>query len=73
MSDLAFPLTIKFPHRSKRGILLGLSLPQLVLVSSALALLLVTVVSTGLVGALALTPFGQRSAPWSPSVVTGDP
>ncbi|MCY0933821.1 SCO6880 family protein [Streptomyces sp. H34-S4] len=56
MSDLVLPLTIKFPHRSRRGILLGLSLPQLVLTSAALALLLATVVSTGLVGAIALTP-----------------
>ncbi|MEV0691255.1 SCO6880 family protein [Streptomyces sp. NPDC050388] len=57
MSDLSIaPVTVKFPHRSRRGILLGLTLPQLVLVSSALALLLVTVVSTGLLGAIALTP-----------------
>ncbi|WP_217550045.1 SCO6880 family protein [Streptomyces sp. GbtcB6] len=57
MSDLTVtPLTVKFPHRSRRGILLGLSLPQLVLTSGALALLLVTVVSTGLLGAVALTP-----------------
>ncbi|QNE79121.1 hypothetical protein F0344_07835 [Streptomyces finlayi] len=47
---------MKFPHRSRRGILLGLSFPQLILVSGALALLLVTVVSTGLIGAVALTP-----------------
>ncbi|WP_329620120.1 hypothetical protein OG357_05895 [Streptomyces sp. NBC_01255] len=57
MSDLSVaPVTVKFPHRSRRGILLGLSLPQLVLVSGALALLLVTVLSTGLVGAIALAP-----------------
>ncbi|CAL9584131.1 hypothetical protein SUDANB106_05106 [Streptomyces sp. enrichment culture] len=57
MSDLSVaPVTVKFPHRSRRGILLGLSLPQLVLISSALALLLVTVVSTGLLGAIALVP-----------------
>ncbi|MGD3109337.1 SCO6880 family protein [Streptomyces sp. YGL11-2] len=57
MSDLSItPLTVKFPHRSRRGILLGLSLAQLVLVSCALALLLVTVVSSGLLGAIALTP-----------------
>ncbi|MFF4871486.1 SCO6880 family protein [Streptomyces sp. NPDC000961] len=57
MSDLSVaPVTVKFPHRSRRGILLGLSLPQLVLVSGALALLLATVLSTGLVGAIALTP-----------------
>ncbi|MFE9308120.1 SCO6880 family protein [Streptomyces sp. NPDC006706] len=57
MSDLSIaPVTVKFPHRSRRGILLGLSLPQLVLVSCALSLLLVTVVSTGLLGAVALAP-----------------
>ncbi|MFD8645154.1 MULTISPECIES: SCO6880 family protein [Streptomyces] len=57
MSDLSVaPVTVKFPHRSRRGILLGLSLPQLVLVSGALALLLATVLSTGLVGAIALVP-----------------
>ncbi|MFJ7997504.1 SCO6880 family protein [Streptomyces sp. NPDC096310] len=57
MSDLSVaPLTVKFPHRSRRGILLGLSLPQLILVSSALALLLGTMLSAGLLGALALSP-----------------
>ncbi|MGY4968347.1 SCO6880 family protein [Streptomyces nigrescens] len=57
MSDLTVaPLTVKFPHRSRRGILLGLSLPQLVLVSAAAALLLATVTTTGLTGAFALTP-----------------
>lgn len=50
------PVTVKFPHRSRRGILLGLSLPQLVLVSAALALLLLTLLSTGLLGVLALSP-----------------
>ncbi|MFF3372080.1 SCO6880 family protein [Streptomyces sp. NPDC002680] len=57
MSELPVsPITVKFPHRSRRGILLGLSLPQLALVSGALALLLITVVTTGLLGALVLTP-----------------
>ncbi len=50
------PLTVKFPHRSRRGILLGLSLPQLSLVSAALAVLLATVISAGLLGALVLSP-----------------
>ncbi|WP_043267098.1 SCO6880 family protein [Streptomyces sp. CT34] len=50
------PLPVTFPHRSRRGILLGLSLPQLILVSCALALLLVTVISTGLLGAIVLAP-----------------
>ncbi|MFE5518433.1 SCO6880 family protein [Streptomyces virginiae] len=56
MSSEVLPLTVKFPHRSRRGILLGLSLPQLALVSSALALLLVTVVTSGLMGAVVLAP-----------------
>ncbi|MFI7102766.1 SCO6880 family protein [Streptomyces sp. NPDC050161] len=80
MSDI--PLTVKFPHRSRRGILLGLSLPQLLLVSTALALLLVTVVSTGLAGAIALTPLwaavaalvairrsGRSLIDWAPIVI----
>ncbi|KUN89999.1 hypothetical protein AQJ66_02815 [Streptomyces bungoensis] len=62
MTDLSVaPVTVKFPHRSRRGILLGLSLPQLVLVSCTLALLLMTVVSTGLVGAVALAPLWAAS------------
>ncbi|WP_282697788.1 SCO6880 family protein [Streptomyces sp. CC208A] len=58
MSDLTLtpPMTVKFPSRSRRGILLGLSLAQLVLTAAALAVLLVTVVTTGLAGAVALTP-----------------
>ncbi|OII69624.1 SCO6880 family protein [Streptomyces sp. CC77] len=62
MTDLSVaPVTVKFPHRSRRGILLGLSLPQLVLVSATLALLLMTVVSTGLLGAVTLTPLWAAS------------
>ncbi|AUH44811.1 hypothetical protein CXR04_09870 [Streptomyces sp. CMB-StM0423] len=53
---------MKFPHRSRRGILLGLSLPQLVLVSSTLALLLMAVVTTGLLGAIVLAPLWAASA-----------
>ncbi|MFF4714454.1 SCO6880 family protein [Streptomyces eurythermus] len=60
MSDLAatpaISPTVKFPHRSRRGILLGLTLHQLVLVAAALALLLITVLTTGLLGVIALSP-----------------
>ncbi|MEW1723830.1 SCO6880 family protein [Streptomyces sp. NPDC093109] len=57
MTDLSVaPVTVKFPHRSRRGILLGFSVPQLILVSSTLALLLMTVISAGLLGAVALAP-----------------
>ncbi|MFP8887609.1 SCO6880 family protein [Streptomyces mangrovi] len=63
MSDLSVvPVTAKFPHRSRRGILLGLSLPQLLLASVALTLLLVTVVSTGLLGVVALAPLWAAAA-----------
>ncbi|MFC8419416.1 SCO6880 family protein [Streptomyces sp. NPDC057236] len=62
MTDLSVaPVTVKFPHRSRRGILLGLSLPQLVLVFCTLALLLLTVISTGLLGAVALAPLWAAS------------
>ncbi|MFE9367807.1 SCO6880 family protein [Streptomyces sp. NPDC006978] len=62
MTDLsAAPITVKFPHRSRRGILLGLSLPQLSLASCTLALLLITVISTGLLGAVALAPLWAAS------------
>ncbi|MER5765645.1 SCO6880 family protein [Streptomyces sp. NPDC002082] len=83
MSDLTLsPMTVKFPIRSRRGILLGLTLPQLVLVSITLALLLATVVSSGLLGALALTPLwaaiatltfvrrhGRSLIDWAPIIV----
>ncbi|MFJ4338627.1 SCO6880 family protein [Streptomyces sp. NPDC088915] len=55
-------LTVKFPTRSRRGILLGLTLPQLVLVSSTLAVLLATVVTAGLFGAILLTPLWLTTA-----------
>ncbi|MEU9064686.1 SCO6880 family protein [Streptomyces sp. NPDC048430] len=62
MTDLSTaPITVKFPHRSRRGILLGLSLPQLSLASCTLALLLMTVISTGLLGAVALAPLWAAS------------
>ncbi|OAR25891.1 hypothetical protein A8W25_10235 [Streptomyces sp. ERV7] len=55
-------LTVKFPHRSRRGIMLGLSLPQLAAVSLTLALLLVTVFTTGLIGAVLLAPLWITTA-----------
>ncbi|MFE4664548.1 SCO6880 family protein [Streptomyces sp. NPDC056716] len=82
MSDTTASLTVKFPHRSRRGILLGLSLPQLLLTSAALALLMVTVVSTGLTGAVLGAPLwvacavlvlvrrrGRPLIDWAPIVV----
>ncbi|KUL53191.1 SCO6880 family protein [Streptomyces sp. NRRL S-1521] len=62
MTDLSVaPVTVKFPHRSRRGILLGLSLSQLVLVSCMLALLLMTVISAGLLGVIVLAPLWAAS------------
>ncbi|MFE0181299.1 SCO6880 family protein [Streptomyces olivaceus] len=82
MTDLSVAPTVKFPHRSRRGILLGLTLPQLLLVSATLALLLMTVIFTGLLGALALAPLwaasgalvairrhGRSLIDWAPIVV----
>ncbi|MFF4767427.1 SCO6880 family protein [Streptomyces sp. NPDC001255] len=81
MTDPA-PVTVRFPHRSRRGILLGLTLPQLLLVATTLALLLVIVVTTGLLGALVLSPLwatvavmvfarrhGRPLIDWAPLVV----
>jgi hypothetical protein len=47
---------VRFPHRPRRGILLGLSLPQLLASSAVVCLLMVTVMTTGVLGALALLP-----------------
>ena len=75
----ATPASIKFPHRSRRGILLGLSASQLVSVSAAGLLLLAVLVTRGIVGALELLPLwgavaafvllryrGRSLADWAP-------
>jgi hypothetical protein len=56
LSDQTVPLSVRFPHRPRRGILLGLSLPQLLASSAAVGLLMVTVMATGVLGALVLLP-----------------
>ncbi|WP_075017964.1 SCO6880 family protein [Actinacidiphila rubida] len=56
MSDQTVPLTVRFPHRPRRGILLGLSLPQLLTASAAVLLLMITVMTAGVLGAVALLP-----------------
>jgi hypothetical protein len=84
MSDTAnaeAAATVKFPHRSRRGILLGLSLPQLVLTALAGLLLLAALLTGGVVGALELAPLwagiallvlyrygGRPLADWAPIV-----
>ncbi|MBA4864029.1 hypothetical protein H1V43_22250 [Streptomyces sp. PSKA54] len=73
--------TVRFPHRSRRGILLGLTAPQLVLASLSGVLLLAIVLAAGVVGALQLLPLwallaaatflryrGRSLADWAPIV-----
>ncbi|MFI2031688.1 SCO6880 family protein [Streptomyces buecherae] len=73
--------TVKFPHRSRRGILLGLTVPQLVLAALAGLLLLTVIITGGVVGALQLVPLwavialvvfvryrGRSLADWAPVV-----
>ncbi|MFB8086861.1 SCO6880 family protein [Streptomyces sp. NPDC055992] len=75
----AAPPAVKFPHRSRRGILLGLTAPQLVAVGLAGLLLLAVILARGLVGALELIPLwaviallvfvrhrGRTLADWTP-------
>ncbi|MEV6974479.1 SCO6880 family protein [Kitasatospora sp. NPDC093806] len=78
----AVPVPVKFPHRSKRGILLGLSASQLITVSATGLLLLAVLVTCGVVGALQLVPLwgavgafvfiryrGRTLADWAPIAV----
>ncbi|MFC9327931.1 SCO6880 family protein [Kitasatospora sp. NPDC057015] len=79
MSTSETPATIKFPSRSRRGILLGLTLPQLIATAFGGALLLAALMTVGIVGAFALTPLwillavavvlrvrGRSLAEWAP-------
>ncbi|MFC9499577.1 SCO6880 family protein [Streptomyces sp. NPDC056982] len=76
------PGTVKFPHRSRRGVLLGLSAPQLMVVAVTGLLLLAVLLSAGVTGALKLIPLwalvlaavfmrhrGRSLADWAPIVV----
>ncbi|MEU3597200.1 SCO6880 family protein [Streptomyces sp. NPDC006798] len=73
------PATVKFPHRSRRGILLGLTAPQLVAVALTGLLLLAVLMASGVPGALKLIPLwalilaavfvrhrGRSLADWAP-------
>ncbi|WP_268221038.1 SCO6880 family protein [Streptomyces sp. EMB24] len=73
--------TVKFPHRSRRGVLLGLTAPQLTVTGLTGLLLLVVVLTRGVVGALQLIPLwaviallvlvrhrGRALADWAPIV-----
>ncbi|MEV1068572.1 SCO6880 family protein [Streptomyces sp. NPDC050263] len=73
------PATVKFPHRSRRGVLLGLSAPQLIVVTITGLLLLAVLLTSGVTGALKLIPLwaailaavfirhrGRSLADWAP-------
>ncbi|MHC5907752.1 SCO6880 family protein [Streptomyces sp. S6] len=75
------PATVKFPHRSRRGILLGLTAPQLTVTGLTGLLLLAVIIARGVVGALELVPLwasvvllvllrhrGRALADWVPIV-----
>jgi len=74
--------TVKFPHRSRRGILLGLTAPQLIVAALTGLLLLAVILTRGVVGALQLIPVwaaialvvfvrhrGRSLADWAPIVI----
>ncbi|MGW3073951.1 SCO6880 family protein [Kitasatospora sp. NPDC001132] len=58
------PASVKFPHRSKRGILLGLSAPQLITTAAAGLLLLTVLTTRGVTGALQFLPVWGAIAPF---------
>lgn len=73
------PATVKFPHRSRRGVLLGLSAPQLIVVTLTGLLLLAVLLTASVTGALKLIPLwavilaavfirhrGRSLADWAP-------
>ncbi|MGW5017101.1 SCO6880 family protein [Streptomyces cacaoi] len=73
------PVTVKFPHRTRRGVLMGLSVPQLLGVATTGLLLLAILLASGVLGALKLTPLwalllaavfvrhrGRPLADWAP-------
>lgn len=76
------PATVKFPHRSRRGVLLGLSAPQLIVVAVTGLLLLAVLLTSDVTGALKLLPLwaavlaavfirhrGRSLADWAPIAV----
>ncbi|MFD9814905.1 SCO6880 family protein [Streptomyces sp. NPDC059080] len=77
----AVTATVKFPHRSRRGILLGLTAPQLITVGVVGLLLFAVILARGVTGALQLIPLwaaaalfvffryrGRALAEWAPIV-----
>ncbi|MDF2254332.1 SCO6880 family protein [Streptantibioticus ferralitis] len=83
MSDTpaSTPAAVTFPHRSRRGILLGLTAAQLIVLAVSGLLLLAVILTRGVVGALQLLPAwavialfvfvrhrGRSLADWAPIV-----
>ncbi|UGQ10944.1 hypothetical protein LO772_29705 [Yinghuangia sp. ASG 101] len=79
MSSSDAPTTVRFPHRSRRGVLIGLTWPQLAVATVGLTLLFSVVVSMGVGPALQLLPLwvvfgtvivvrrhGRSLAEWAP-------
>ncbi|MEU5838694.1 SCO6880 family protein [Streptomyces diacarni] len=73
------PATVKFPHRTRRGVLMGLSVPQLLGVATTGLLLLAVLLTSGVLGAMKLIPLwalllagvfvrhrGRSVADWAP-------
>ncbi|GAA1708488.1 SCO6880 family protein [Streptomyces yatensis] len=73
------PATVRFPHRTRRGLLMGLSAPQLIAVSATGLLLFAVLLMSGVVGVLKLIPVwavllimaflqhrGRSLADWTP-------
>ncbi|MGW2331579.1 SCO6880 family protein [Streptomyces sp. NPDC001700] len=76
------PATVKFPHRTRRGVLMGLTVPQLLGVAITGLLLLAVLLASGVVGALKLIPLwalllaavfvrhrGRSLADWAPVAI----
>ncbi|WP_411573534.1 SCO6880 family protein [Streptomyces fradiae] len=81
-SHPAGPPTVKFPHRSRRGVLLGLSAPQLIVVATCGLLLLGVLLTSCVTGARQLVPLwavvlaavfirhrGRALADWAPIAI----
>lgn len=56
------PAPVKFPTRPRRGVLLGLSVPQLVVVALTGLMLFAVLVSSGVLGVLTLLPLWASAA-----------
>ncbi|WP_370220407.1 SCO6880 family protein [Kitasatospora sp. GAS1066B] len=82
MAPDEIPTTVKFPSRSRRGVLLGLTAPQLIVTVLTGTVLLATLMTRGIVGAVQFTPLwavaaaivviryhGRSVADWAPIAI----